>query len=509
MNQFLLALAMGASLSAYAQAPTQDRLLRHVPPDADQIYHLNSPVLFKEMTWEQLLDAYPVAPTNSGREAFANVRDFVLQAGIDTKQEIIVATTNQSHQDSFRYTTIICHLVDSGKYINFLHQKIRPLRPQPLRSVHAEGSMRAGTAFTNTLGVFIAMVPPQFENPAVPPIPTIEWQMLAARRAAAALRGYEHSFFATDRQFLAEFDNGADLHYYTRSGSNMTVFSSILKFLFGRSEAVDIASSLGRQRPTISSLQVGNRTLTYSSSQPAEPAEMRLAQKPLNEKLLEAIPPGKKILGMAWARIDLADSAAKTIRQGKVHNAYERLTSDGFQLRDAFTGDLLMLCLEPDQATIDSTGNAAPVFVVLGNIGDRSALDKLLVRLDAFRICHAVHDDLVVFGMNHGQVKAFATAVGSGQTFVERASMPTTPVAFLFNLRAFGDFYARIPPANDTVAASQAVLVPLLEQYERFSFATGGIQDGRIGAWLQLTLADPAKSPIITILQMLKNAHKH
>ncbi|HEY1216433.1 MAG TPA: hypothetical protein VGE93_22650 [Bryobacteraceae bacterium] len=513
----LLPLALGATLSVHAQRPTaprpaaksaqtsdRDPFFRHIPPDADHVYHLNVPVLFREMTWSQLLEALPIPPRNMDPLSLARFREYFKESGIDFSREMIIATTNEGHLDSFQYLTVIFHLADSGKYIRYLHSKIKPLRPQPIRGTHAEGSMMTGTAFTDTLGVFIASQPPKYENPAVKPVPSIEWQMVNGRRAAAALKGFDRSFFATNPAFQEDFNDGADMHFYSRTGTNMTVVREILRSISQKGEVLDMVNSLEHARPTTGSLSTANGKLTYISRQQADPAERRIPDTS-SERLLEAIPGDKKILGMASVRIDIGTFLAMAGKRGKIHDAFTQLAISAKDYQAALDGHLLLVCFEPDQATVDTTGNMKPILIGMARIGDRSTFDKLMIRLDSLHIMHAVNDDLAFFGKDQGQVRAFAYSSPGRKTGLAPEPFLTSPAGFTFNLYSAANFLSQVPPANDTAAANIHKLVPLMQLFDNFTLATGAVENGRSTAWLQLTLDDPSKSPILTLLQMMKN----
>jgi len=505
MKQALLILLLGVTLCTRAQSPAGNPLFRHIPPDADHVYHLNSPVLFRDFDWNALLASLSSGPAQT--RLAEEVRGFLFQAGIDPRQDILIATSNLSNPDSFRYITFIFHLADSGKYIRYLHQKIKPLRPQPIRGVHSEGSMLFGTAFTDRLGVLISAEGPANQQAAIRKIPSVEWQIIHARRAAAMVRGFDRGSFANDPAFLATFGDGADLHFYTRQGSNIGVFNEIAKRIVGRSELLDIVNTLGHSRPALSSLRAEKGRLIYTSSQAATPAEIRLAGRPLDEKLLAAIPPGKKVYGITSISIDLAGFMAKTLKEGWVHNLYKNLALDTADLRQALDGHLLLLSFEADQATIDSTHNQAPLFFGIARIGNPASFEKLTGRLESLHIHHIVRDSLVFFGREQGQVQTFFTPVANDQPVPLPEPTLTYPFALQMNLGATIDYYIHTHPADDTIV-SQQDYIPTLQHFDRFDFATGGIHNGRINTWFQATLVDREKNPILMILQMIKGRAK-
>ena len=116
---FLLLLALLPFITfSGASAQTVNPLFHHIPANADQVYHINLTSLGSKLDWSTLSSL--LKGRNLGKTKLPFDIMTLLNSGLDFHQDVIIARSNLYYADSLRYTTIIAHLTDSGKFVAFL-----------------------------------------------------------------------------------------------------------------------------------------------------------------------------------------------------------------------------------------------------------------------------------------------------------------------------------------------------------------------------------------------------
>src|SRR5271169_6318602 len=91
----LLAVAVAPTLPVNAQ--TTNPLFRHIPPDADVIYHINLPSLTSKMSLTAIFSNLNMGRLPNG-PTLASLKD-LFNSGIDTTKDFIIARSNVFHKD--------------------------------------------------------------------------------------------------------------------------------------------------------------------------------------------------------------------------------------------------------------------------------------------------------------------------------------------------------------------------------------------------------------------------
>jgi len=119
MKKTILLLALLPAIAfSHAKAQTANPLFHHIPSDADQVYHVSLATLGPKVDWQTLSSLMKGRNLGKTKMPFDIMK--ALNSGVDFHQDVIIARSNVYHADSTRYTTIIVHLTDSGKFVAFI-----------------------------------------------------------------------------------------------------------------------------------------------------------------------------------------------------------------------------------------------------------------------------------------------------------------------------------------------------------------------------------------------------
>lgn len=506
-----LLLLAGLTISAQAQPSASSSLFRHIPPDADHVYGINSPVLTSKIGWSELFDQLP-GFYKTGPGGMTEFRQSLLESGIDAGQEFMIATSNTNIPDSFTYTTLIAHLTDSGKFIRLLHEKIKPLRRQPIPGYHAEGSMFYCVAFTDKLAIFVEQHPPRHETPHR--IESIQYQLLGARRAVAGLRGYDHSYFNTDPAFRAEFTNEADLHLWFRKSSNFEVLNSLYRHLVDKTRDITTLTGIVGDHfsPTFGSLRFDAGRLSLVTKQALAPRDSltrRVAAAPFDERLMKFIPADKEFLAIRSLHLDGPDLQTKANQQGRLDSLVGSIGLRSTDIFQATGGDFLFLSIKPEQLALDSSGYPMAGHLAFTTIKDQPSFDKLKKRLEDSGLSVITYQDIAVIGTDEQQEVQLLGRYSENADSTARLATPrlaNSPFTFAVDFRQMSDYYARFPTADHPVAKMARARAAQLSNFDRLFFAAGAVRDNMLETFYEIRMTDQQENALLTLLRLLKTA---
>jgi hypothetical protein len=372
----LLAASVAPTLPVSAQTPNP--LFRHIPPDADVIYHVNLPTLTSKMSLTAIF-----AVLNYGRlpngPTLASLKD-LFNSGIDTTKDFIVARSNVFHKDSLGYTTMIAHLTDSAKFVAFLHRNERGLEYSP-------GNPRVGTsqgsayAWNNRLVVMLIMHHPSGQTAE----DLFKTPSRASQRCLAALGSFDHSFFTTDPSFLTTFSDDADAHFWNKHGTGYGGLSAIIRSTGAQSQLGGLPQVFGEpgktQSSSIGSLRFETGKISYRNIRVLSPNDSSLVAKnvgaSLGASLFAGIPPGK-LLGMIALHLDIQTLANEIQEKGATLGPMRKRNFSADDIRQALTGDFLILAYDPPDTQLVPHGSAkAPLLYIVARVSDKPAFERL------------------------------------------------------------------------------------------------------------------------------------
>src|SRR5579863_2541144 len=112
LSLFIVAFII-CTITANAQ---QGSLINHIPADATSVYEINLPVITGKLSLQELLKNFPNKKKDSASNRLMEMLKDPSLAGVDVKQDIIVAISGNPLSDSITYTTVIGHISDADKF---------------------------------------------------------------------------------------------------------------------------------------------------------------------------------------------------------------------------------------------------------------------------------------------------------------------------------------------------------------------------------------------------------
>lgn len=219
----LPALLFATLIGNFVHAQSTDNpLYRHIPADADKVFHVNFSKLSTNIDWKSLT---AMMPKKDDVQQLANYLSDPGQVGVDAAPGVLIAQSNSTKADSPQYTTVLFALSDSGKLIKLLKEKSKPT-PNERLVIHP-GKPRTATQGKTTFAWNDKLMVMTFVKAPVPPgatktnlrpsgeDATRKYLLAATRKAVAALKGFENSPYLNDNFFREGFADDADFHIYT------------------------------------------------------------------------------------------------------------------------------------------------------------------------------------------------------------------------------------------------------------------------------------------------------
>jgi hypothetical protein len=518
-------------------------LFRHIPPDANAVYHINLPVITAKVSWEDIVAAIPF-PKNkpSGDETMAAIKD-PGAAGLDTHADMVIASGSKDPFADPTYTTMIIHLADSSKFRLFLRKQFQGLRviTNPNKSFSARKN-KMGISWNKDLAVFVTVKPPvamggfmppdmmakkgdqaKVHNPpAKPKAAEPDYAALAMHLSAAALKGYDATYYTTDPIFRAAFSDDADVQMCTDHGSYL---KSIQRFIpskgFGGFHP-DSANMFGK---TYTSLRFGAGNISIKGRMILKPGASdelgKFTAPPFDADLLARLPKGN-LLGVANFRIDLSMMEYMFNKTGLRHKIDSMLATKNLTMDDvlhAFKGDFLLAVLE--SGLKDSAGKPKPEIYFVAPIGDMSALHKLGEMLNKAKDSAAADssgkkpgmlakiqdhfafkDNLLVISGSKEMAESYFSATEKRNTGFVTDDMKSSPAFIYIDLRTLLNLLLGPGSGKEPTEKNQKTLEKL-HALDKLVITGGAMHNGEIGTSFELQLDNNGENSLKTLMGMM------
>jgi hypothetical protein len=531
-----------------------DPILRHLPPDAGKVYRIDLASLLSKGNLSDFLNSLPDKPANS-QPVIDIVKD-PSAGGVDIHQPIFIATTSPSGLDSPTYTSIFIPLADSASFITGVN-KFYP----GIRIIHLTGKGRTagkektGIAWNNQLAVITIVKPPvslafNFQDSAVAmtpapkkspspktrhPAPVIHYEVLAAKRSLAALRGYDHSFFLTDTIFQSGLSGQADFLAISLGGMQMPgMIKSMMSKTVNLSSLMDHSKKPGRYNITSLQFEPGKISISSKTFLKADEAAVvaKFDTRPLNADLIARFPPDR-LLGVAALHFDpsvISDILAKYKSRAKVDSM---LAKAGLTLDDVlgvFKGDFMLAALAPDKGMADTIAKK-PDFYFITTLNNPAALLKVVLKLKSHQpppspddstagdqrmdttnliprrgmfartsTAFSFQDNILVVGRNKQLTDGYfkMTAQGNNQLFSPR--MQNNPFNLVVDIKVVKSFLHAI--TTDTAAKTQK-LFTILDKFDRVITAGGAVDGNWLKTDCEIDFNDKSKNSLQSLIELV------
>jgi hypothetical protein len=511
---FLLAAAAAPTLPAHSQ--TANPLFRLIPPDADIVYHLNLPAITAKMSLAAMINTVDLtkihhAPTRPELDQ--------LLAIFDTTKDFIIVRSNVFHKDSLGYTTVLAHLIDSGRFVAFLHKNLPELDYHPSNGAYRVAtSAQFAYAWNDKLVVLLGIRQKKGATPdeirTAPPV--------FVDRCMAALKGFDHSFFTTDPTFLAAFSDDADAHFWNRSGTGYGGLTTLMDISGARRQFGDLNQLLGSpggsHSSAIGSLRLETGKISYHLIRIMSPNDsartMKFFASPLNPSLLADIP-RDKLIGLLALHLDLP-----SIKEAlEAHNRSANIDGD---ITRAFTGDVQLLVYDPPSPELlPGRSPKSPLIFIVAAIGDKTEFQKVTKGLKLYGPADTVSRDssrlrLYYKLVNDAAIIGFTPQAIDYYTHAGRTQDPARPADRLIteglrtkslamtidfpNLRAWLE---TITPKGGSPGNKDRMVFDLLAQFDGFLFTSGVLHGHLADSWCELKLTDPRQKSLPLMVDLL------
>lgn len=507
-------------------------LLDHVPSDADQVVQINLASLGSKVDWMAMMKL--AQGHKFGNNQPMNPADLsaFLNSGVDLHNGVVIAI---SREDTVKYTTILVHLTDSGKFAEMLRSHIKDLHP-----LHLEGSREHIVAkkgnvcgWNDHLAVFVVTKEPKTETPS-----SARQYGPQGRRCLAALRGNTTRPFTTDQLVRSSFADDADIHFWNRRGASLGDLSKLMGSNPAAAQLGGLAQMMGKahQDPTISSLRFEQGKIVFKTLKLITPAErsyqQRLAGQGLSSEIEAAAPAGPLMAAVA-IHYDM-DVWGDTMRKiPAVAMVESKLKEKGLSLDDfihALKGDFLALVYAPEKAMTDTGVNKKPVFYVLATIKDKAAFGKVAtalklssadaaaadpsadtVRHGASMPSYSMKNDLVVMGGDRRQVNAFFSQPASGSNpattlLADRANNNVFTLAV--DMHTVVGFIKTLRMKNDSIKVKDQKMFDALGKLDRLTISSGALHDNGMESYMELRMTDQDKNSLASLIDIIATVSK-
>ncbi len=529
----LAPLVLTASL---VSAQNLNPMFRHLPPNAERIYHINLPALTSKVSWQDIISSIPPSKSTSDPQVMDILKD-PSQAGIDINQDIFIAQTGGGNKyDSTTFITVLVHLTDSGKFVAFARGMQKDMRALPI----GKGPVNASTngrvigkdkmtlAYNDKLAVITTVTPPAKETAASIQRSTpnaknagpsaMGYTLRAGRISLAALHGFVSTPYITDPVFIAGFSDDADFHMWGPHGEAASKLMDIVnkKKALGNKGGIFMTHQ-GVRLHTLTALRfdAGKVTLRTTTLVPQDSIKNYriLTSRPLNTDLIRRLP-GKALLGMINLHFDPSLLQEFLGRAGLRNTLDSALSSKGLTTNDlikAFKGDFLIAGMQP--ATLSDSGKANPNLFFATTIGDNIAFTKLMGKLmghadssgnlpfGKMKTGFAIKDNILVVGKTKAQAdEYFSNTAGNSGSDLINDRVRTNMFSLAVDVKAIKDFMQAIYP---TPTSKTQQVLHFLGAIDRLTYTAGGLQNGQLESYFELKMADASENSLRSIFKLL------
>jgi Domain of unknown function (DUF4836) len=518
-----LLLAILALNSSQAQTnPTDNTLFRHIPADADQVYDIHVAALIAKADLMSLLKM--AQGQKLGKDNPLSMLSDVSNTGIDMRQDIIIAVKTSANTDSPTFITVIAHLVDSGKLATFIlqHDKDKHIIHLPGKERIAAGSKEA-TAWTDKIVTMVIVKRPKGQTVDVPT--TAKDRLAAAHRSAAALHGFDHSFYATNEKFRNGFSDDADVHIWNHNGSGYGALSKLMMMTPAAAspQAGDFSKFMTKagKANSLSTLRFQPGKLVFQTTRFLTGDDSAIAARtlasPVSDKILASIPSGK-VLGLFAVHTDLSAVADNLNKYGMAAKLDSGLNSKGLTtqtLFHAFTGDFLFV------ASLADTGKT-PLLYGAAGIGDKADFDKVANLLKPAapaagdttppkkqHFFLSTNNNIAVFSGSQQRADAwFSSSANTSPSRLLTPELRHNAFFFAIDMQVGADCLTKVLTKGDSIAAKDQKLLDIIRQFDSFVVGCPSGQQGGTQVTYELNFTDHNKNALASLMEIAAAAAK-
>lgn len=546
---FLLVIISFTSLHSFAQ---DNPLFRHLPPDANSIYQINVPAITAKLNWMDLVGKFPMNPKAKSGQDMMNIMKNPFATGIDISKDIFIATADKGNPDSAVYTTVLFHLLDSGKFVAYMTQQTPGLRffSYPNKG-RAAGKDKYGAAWDKDFAILTIVQPgsgaatpshsPAAGQKAKPQSPGPNYAVIAAKRSFAALKGFDGSAYTTNEVFKAGFSDDADMHMWAPRGAGIGMLAK--NFMnkgkgHGKDPGFSAAMSTLYQSKayTLTALRFETGKITLKSTTAYPPDSLAFYSKftgrPLNTDLIARLPKGK-LLAMVNIHFDPAainDVLDKSRMRNKLDSmlAKKGLTTD--HIIRAFKGDFLVAVMDPADKPVDSSGKKQPSLFLVTTINDmvsfKELADKtqLLMKdtlvtdttagggttqtvhaglLGMFKSDYTLQDNILVISGTKKMTDAWFSNTEKRNTDFIPARVKDSPFSLYIDLKNVISTFQDMSKGKE-LSEKDKKMVDAVDKLDAFTLTGGAIRDGKVETYLELKLSDASANSLNTLIKMMQ-----
>ena len=519
----LLAFLCSITLLTRAQTASENPLFRHIPADADRIFHINYLAISSKLDWQSIAAVMPPSDENKQMIAFILNPAF---AGIDTHPGVIISETNILGPDSAHYTTILVGLTDSAKFLQLLKGRQKSnFTILPGKSRIGKDGDNTVWCWTDKLLVCVVVKAPKNTTPSE--ATRHRYFLTAVRKCQAALKGSDTNPFITNPAFYKGFSDDGDVHIWSQYGSGFGMMADAMRMSKAPvdNNFLKVAEQVKHSRSqTLSTLRFDNGAIRfhvhvfYDSTY-----NFDFARRPLNPELIEHLPQGN-LLGMAAIHIDLNAllNLVQTQTKGKyIHTLDSLLEKKHLTTNDivaAFKGDLVLAMIDSGKIipATDTSGvkPGKPDLFLVVTVKNPAAFAKVLDALqkkDSAGIKkkdgRTLRNNIFVLGSTQQATDDYFDKPGRGPSPLVSDAFRSAPIAVAVDIKAISAYLA--PVFNDpNVSAKNKQTQVILSLFDQVLFATARARDREMETLFEIKMTDSRQNSLTTISQLIKSAGK-
>jgi len=503
------------SFTTVLTAQTTNPFFRHIPSDADQVYHINLAALGSKLSWSDISGMIPPPKGATDQEMMKYVNDPSL-TGIDFHQGLVIAVGHLAkNTDSPSCITIMAQLSDSGKLMSLVRSATKGLHTFKLPGkVSVAGKEKMAVAWNDKMAVVTIIIAPKSQQTATGTamVSSSYYTLTAAKKSAAALEGFTNSTYTTNATFINGFSDDADLHIWAPQGSIMKQLSEMSK----KKNPVKIkVPTWNSQLYSLSALRFDAGRITFHTTTiiPPDSAEVYkfYNSRPLNTDLITHIP-DKAILGMVNTHFDPL-MIKSTIERYHLRPIFDSLlSSKGLSIDDILKvpkGDFLVAATHPNQ--IPDTGKVEPNFYFVATIADLGALMKVAGKLglsqDSLnamgkKIGFTLKNNILVIGRK-GQTESFFSTNNPANLNLVNDGVRNSVFSMVLDIKAVSAYLKASQRGDEGSSRKAQQILHFMSALDHMTVTTGSYHNGILESNFELTMTDPSQNSLRSLFNLL------
>jgi len=505
--------------STILTAQTANPIFRHIPPDAEQVYHINLAALGSKISWDDISGLIPPSKSASDQEMMKYVKDPSL-SGIDFHQGFIITSSHLSKStDSPACITILAQLTDSGKLFSLIRDKEKGLRTFKLPGKgSAAGKDKMAFAWNDKMVVVTIITAPKqtqqnLKSSTAPS--TAYYTLTAANKSMAALEGFTSSIYTTDATFINGFSDDADFHAWSKPGSffYQLMEMSRKKNPFGNSMKNIPKPQTNMHTLTAFRFDVGKITVRTTVMVPPDSSKIFsiFNTRPLNTDLITHLP-GRAVLGMF--NLHIAPAALNDLldHYHTRHLVDSMMAHSGLTIEDftkALKGDFLIAGMEPTEKP--DTGDIKPNVFFVATIADMGAFMKIVGKLGLntdssggmlgkMKAGFTLRDNILVIGPK-GKTDAFFTTSNPANLSIVDDRVRNNAFSLVLDVKAISGLIAQANHGEPSKKTQQAL--HFLSALDRLTYAAGNYQNGQSNYYFELKMTNSSENSLRSLFNLL------